>query len=586
MVNSFGLTLPIPCVYDGEPLELQNDTNLKTLRQYVPELVRNENSKFCCDDDQVIQISNQMSIPQKFLERCPSCLYNFVRLFYFMTCSPYQHDFVRVTKSAKVQEGKKVVEQQYYITEQFGHGLYNSCAEVQMPSVAGKVIPTVMCGKKPNNESCSAEYFLKSIGNYDPSPMQIDFILGGSTGDASIAPNNNTIFKCSQAVSTFKNRTCACQDCQSTCPPSIPIPGDPMPWKLFGVDGMALLMALVYLLIFLLSVASFVYYYRHLNIEDASSLHPNAEPSEVNPSQVDHSQIATETAGENLLGRLFGAYGALCATRPYCFILPFIGLTLAIGLSTGVHRFDPITDPISLWSTPTSRARVEKKYFDTNFGPFFRPETVVMTPSNLDSVEYNGTLYGPVFNQSFLLAALRLQEHIMSITIAGQNGTISVEDLCFAPMNNHICMVQSALGWFQNSAKMIDRPDYIDHMLNCISNPTDFKDSLGLRCMAPYGGPVFPHVALADFEGKQYWKAKSLVFTITLNNAIKEADNANALTWEFEFLELLHNYSDPSFSLAFYSEVRIRAMSHFHLFIESFITCPTAILNSDRLRTN
>lgn len=482
-----------------------------------------------------------------------------------MTCSPNQRDFIRVTENKTTTEGNQVVALDYYSTNHYLSGVYNSCMEVQMPSTSGKVVPTVMCSKKPNNETCNVTYFLQTIGAKGTSPMAINFLQDGAPADSSIVPNNNTVYKCSQAVKNFQGENpCSCIDCTAGCPTPIPLPVDPTIWKLFGIDGMAVLMTVVYLLIFLASVASFVWYYRRFSQEEDGFLHTPPEQEEQQQQQtqnkVDRARIATETANENFLGRLFGAYGAICARAPYSFLLPLIGLTLAIGLSTGVRFFDPITDPISLWSTPTSRARVEKDYFDNNFGPFFRPETIVITPTYLENVEHNGKAYGPVFNQTFLLAVLKLQSKIMSIsfngTVAGSNDTriIHTEDLCFSPMNNHICMVQSAMGWFNNSAEWINRTDYLDHMLNCIANPTSFNDSLNLRCMAPYGGPVFPHIALGDFDGKNYTEAKALVFTVTLNNAIKEADNANALRWEYEYLNLLKSYSDSSFSLAFYAE--------------------------------
>lgn len=558
MTNDYGLPLPIPCVYDGPPKQL-NDSSVKVLNLYLPEF--SSENLYCCDDEQVEKIRDQMATPQKFLGRCPSCYYNFARVFFFMTCSPNQRDFIRITKDEDVPEGgKKVVALDYHSTFQYLNGVYTSCVEVQMPSTSSKVISSVMCGKKPNNESCNVQYFYNTIGANGTSPMVINFIHENASSDSSIVPNNHTIYKCSQAPENFMNLSCTCIDCKAACPSPIPFPADPTIWRLFGVDGMAILMAIVYLIIFLISVASFVLYYRQFTQGEDGFLHTPPE-QEAHQNKVDHAQIATETANENFLGRLFGAYGALCARTPYSYLLPLIGITLAIGLSTGVRYFDPITDPILLWSTPTSRARVEKSYFDNNFGPFFRPETIVITPTHLENVEHNGKAYGPVFNQTFLLAVLKLQSEIMNIsfngTLAGTNHTrtIHIEDLCFSPMNNNICMVQSAMGWFNNSAEWINRTDYLDHMLNCISNPTTFKDNFGLRCMAPYGGPVFPHIALGDFDEKKYTEAKALVFTVTLNNAIKEADNANALRWEYEYLNLLKNYTDSSFSLAFYAEV-------------------------------
>lgn len=51
-----------------------------------------------------------------------------------------------------------------------------------------------------------------------------------------------------------------------------------------------------------------------------------------------------------------------------------------------------ITDPVELWSSPSSRARQEKNYFDSRFGPFFRTEQLIITtPLNKSSI------YAPYF---------------------------------------------------------------------------------------------------------------------------------------------------------------------------------------------
>ncbi|KAI2808888.1 NPC intracellular cholesterol transporter 1 [Blomia tropicalis] len=542
MFNSYGLDLPIPCYYDGKPLPMENSSTLELLNDIVPELVEQDNPTFCCTDSQVHDVIKQMSIPKKFLSRCPSCFYNFQRTFFIMTCSSNQHEFIQVTKHNK--ETNEVQEMDYYLTEHYAHVFYNSCAEVRMPSTGDMVVPTVMCTASTNG-ICNAELFLSSIGKYDPSPIQINFKYKPDlqpTNKQSFVPMNRSVYPCSEAPSFLNgSNPCSCIDCSINCPTPIPFPSDPTNFTIFGIDGMTLTMALIYLLIFIISVASFIFYYHNLK-EDLITTNPPPV------FQADFSK-------KSITNIVFGTYGTLCATKPYCYILPIVGIILAISLSTGLSHFDPITDPIELWSTPTSQARIEKKYYDTNFGPFYRPETIVITPTNMDKIDYKGVSYGPVFNQTFLLNVLKLQQSIMNITIDDKNNkTIGVTELCFAPMNNQLCMVQSTMGWFQNKEEYILQPNYIEHMENCIHSPFVFKDSMGLSCMAPYGGPVFPNIALGDYPENNYTDAKALVFTITLNNAIKSEDNENALLWEAKFLDFLQNFHDPTMSLAFYSE--------------------------------
>jgi Niemann-Pick C1 protein len=44
-----------------------------------------------------------------------------------------------------------------------------------------------------------------------------------------------------------------------------------------------------------------------------------------------------------------------------------VGVLVATVLSCGNAMFKVIADPVRLWSAPTSRARLEKDYFDKHF---------------------------------------------------------------------------------------------------------------------------------------------------------------------------------------------------------------------------
>ena len=46
--------------------------------------------------------------------------------------------------------------------------------------------------------------------------------------------------------------------------------------------------------------------------------------------------------------------------------------------SSGLVFIQVTTDPVDLWSAPGSQARLEKEYFDTHFGPFFRTEQLII----------------------------------------------------------------------------------------------------------------------------------------------------------------------------------------------------------------
>lgn len=75
---------------------------------------------------------------------------------------------------------------------------------------------------------------------------------------------------------------------------------------------------------------------------------------------------------------------SVCADNPV--------LTLAIcswfiaALTYGIQYLIIITDPVELWASPTSRTRMEKDYFDSRFGPFFRTNQIFIKPTNTQYV--------------------------------------------------------------------------------------------------------------------------------------------------------------------------------------------------------
>lgn len=54
--------------------------------------------------------------------------------------------------------------------------------------------------------------------------------------------------------------------------------------------------------------------------------------------------------------------------------------------SYNVKYITVITDPVELWSAKNSQHRLEKNYFDENFGPFYRPVQVIVTAKNTEKV--------------------------------------------------------------------------------------------------------------------------------------------------------------------------------------------------------
>lgn len=81
-------------------------------------------------------------------------------------------------------------------------------------------------------------------------------------------------------------------------------------------------------------------------------------------------------AFEGCLRRLFTQWGSFCVRNPSCVI--FFSLVFIATCSSGLVFVQVTTNPVDLWSAPNSQARLEKEYFDTHFGPFFRVEQLII----------------------------------------------------------------------------------------------------------------------------------------------------------------------------------------------------------------
>lgn len=239
-------------------------------------------------------------------------------------------------------------------------------------------------------------------------------------------------------------------------------------------------------------------------------------------------------------------------------------------------RFLHVTkNPVELWASPHSRSRIEREYFDTHFGPFYRIEQIIITTRDIPQIRHNTSdgiiTFGPVFNDTFLKEILKLQEDIKNI----DDGAL--KEICFSPLSSpedeerdvERCVVQSVWGYFQNDLSIFDdtstdafgyEENYLDRFLKCFNNPYDSD------CLSTYGGPVDPAVALGGFlkqgdtlaKSPHYENATSIILTFLVNNHYNKSELEDALRWENKFVELMKNFTSSNASqfmdIAFTSE--------------------------------
>uniref|UniRef100_A0A8D0BZC9 NPC1 like intracellular cholesterol transporter 1 n=1 Tax=Salvator merianae TaxID=96440 RepID=A0A8D0BZC9_SALMN len=573
------LLADVPCLSNREA-PLLNGSHLSLLQKICPMLFTGtRTTRACCSEAQLRALQKSLALSQAVLLRCPSCAENFANIYCQNTCSPNQSLFTNVTRSftrntteGVVQVG--VLEYQCYYNLHFADKLFDSCKGVRMPATGGYAI-SAMCGKY-GATLCNSQRWLDFQGdvNNGLAPLTISFHL--TPGDAvvgdNIVPLNGTAWMCNEAVNNGTGEECSCQDCAQACP-AIPAPVPAS--KGFYVGKLDGRIFVCYLLLGCLALSlGCCCLWRRCCVSQKQKLMPEATKSS-------WSEKASQVIYD-FLGRMFKSWGTLVASHPFPVIA--ISLAVIVGLSCGLVHIQLTTDPVELWSSPQSQARQEKAFYDEHFGPFFRTNQVILTAKGRPNYTYNSLILGKtnfsgILSKDVLLDLLELQTKLQEIKVwSGKHSrNVSLEDVCYAPLNPQNatlsdCAVNSLLQYFQNNATRLNLTatqtvkgemgtvDWRDHFLYCVNSPLSYQDitKLELSCMADYGAPVFPFLAVGGYTGEAYSESQALILTFSLNNFPPNDPRFDfVMLWEEQFLEIVQEFQKKyadNYTVAFMAE--------------------------------
>jgi Niemann-Pick C1 protein len=205
-------------------------------------------------------------------------------------------------------------------------------------------------------------------------PFDINFI---QTEDDYIDERNYTApahvaTPCHRAPSSLTS-ACSCQDCEAVCTSSAPFPSLAdggckiatmeclVAMSMLAFGGLCFAVMFMIVLHFVLRSAD-----RDGTDDDSDLSDYKTAAGGTILSERDVTRI--ENVGAWLEHRLEAAcsqYGQFCTQHPlFVFV---VGLAVALVCSCGLIKVRFTTDPVELWSSPGSRARIEKQYFDDNF---------------------------------------------------------------------------------------------------------------------------------------------------------------------------------------------------------------------------
>ena len=201
----------------------------------------------------------QMLPVKSMMDRCPSCFANFFKIWCHMTCRANQKEFINITKQepSKDSPGKySVKEITYFMSSDLANNIYDSCANVSFPS-GNQKITDLLCLYHP----CDAKGFIGFLGKN--GPFDINFIFANSSDYKNgTKPLNVTTPSCTDAPYPYANGSCSCVDCPKRCDgkENLICPFSE-PFNIWGVDGMWIIMGIIYFVIIIIGTGGFIFYY-------------------------------------------------------------------------------------------------------------------------------------------------------------------------------------------------------------------------------------------------------------------------------------------------------------------------------------
>ncbi|XP_051021046.1 NPC1-like intracellular cholesterol transporter 1 [Acomys russatus] len=551
------------------------DEHLALLQRICPQLYNGPNTTFaCCSAKQLVSLDRSLSITKALLTRCPACSDNFVSLHCHNTCSPDQSLFINVTRVAVRDPGQPpaVVAYEAFYQRSFAEKAYESCSRVRIPAAASLAVGS-MCGVY-GSALCNAQHWLDFQGDTGNGLAPLDITFHLLEPDQVLANGmqllNGKITPCNESQGEDL-AACSCQDCAASCP-VIPQPPALRPSFYIGRMPGWLALIIIFTAVFVLLAVVLVY----LRVSDRKKGKPT-DPQDA--SDLPHKR---KLSPYTILGQFFQRWGTRVASWPLTVLA--LSFMVVIALAVGLTFIELTTDPVELWSAPKSQARKEKAFRDEHFGPFFRTNQVFVTARNRSSYQYDSLLLGSknfsgILSLDLVLELLELQETLRHLQVWSPEAqrNVSLQDICYAPLNPYNtslsdCCVNSLLQYFQNNRTLLlltanqtlggqtSQVDWKDHFLYCANAPLTFKDgtSLALSCMADYGAPVFPFLAVGGYQGTDYSEAEALIITFSLNNyPADDPRMAQAKLWEEAFLKEMQAFQKRTadkFEMAFSTE--------------------------------
>ncbi|KAK4636528.1 NPC intracellular sterol transporter 1-related protein 1 [Fulvia fulva] len=490
----------LPCPDNGlaeDPADKVRDDLVKLCGQEWAD------TKVCCDGDQIDALKSNLAKANGLISGCGACKKNFYDLFCTFTCSPDQSLFVNVTKAEAKGDKFITTELDQLIGDGFGAGFYDSCKDVKLGATGGKAIDLIGGGAKNYTQ------FLKFLGDKKPfgSPFQIDFPRPGDGKFEGMKPVLEGPIPCNTTDEAYR---CSCVDCAGSCP-NLPEVTEAEQCTVGLLPCLSFAIVVVYSVFITLLVLAVTGHVaaakrRQSKNERLQLLQDSAPSDDQDEGDMVHGVAMTDRPTKQYVvntycDRVFASLARTCARFPGITIgTSFIIVGL---LSLGWLRFALETDPVKLWVAPDSAAASEKKFFDDNFGPFFRTEQAFLVNDTSDAGP------APVLSYNTLQWWFDVERRIRVQKSFGNGYTL--KDVCYNP-TGEACVVQSVSGYFASTG--LDQEDWEEQLNSCAETPGD------VQCLPEFKLPLPAERLLGGYNhtSQQATAAAALITTWVITN--------------------------------------------------------------------
>ncbi|RDX72810.1 Niemann-Pick C1 protein, partial [Mucuna pruriens] len=551
----------VNCPY-GSPAVKPDDLLSSKIQSLCPTITGN----ICCTEAQFDTLRTQVQQAIPFLVGCPACLRNFLNLFCELTCSPDQSLFINVTSVDNVGGNLTVGGIDYFVTDAFGEGLYESCKEVKFGTMNSRALQFIGAGAQ-NFKDWFAFIGRKAAPHGLGSPYAITF-WPNATESSGMKPMNVSTYSCGDI-----SLGCSCGDCPSSsvCSNSASTSTNKkescsVKVGTLMVKCVDLILAVLYIILTCVFLGWGLHHrirerkptYRTKSasnvISDGALYSRNREKDENLPMQIHMMEDVPQnrvrlSAVQGYMTNFYRKYGSYVARHPIMVLTSSLAIVLLLCL--GLIQFKVETRPEKLWVGPGSKAAQEKQFFDSHLAPFYRIEQLIVAtvPDHVNSTSPR------IVSEDNIRFLFEIQKKVDAIRANYSGLMVSLQDICMKPLDKD-CATQSVLQYFKMDPKNFDDYGGVEHLNYCFEHYSSAD-----QCMSAFKAPLDPSTVLGGFYGNDFSGASAFIVTYPVNNAMNKEGNETrkAVAWEKTFIQLVKDELLPmvqsrNLTLAFSSE--------------------------------